>query len=97
MKAKKAFVMSDAMIWLILGLIALAVISYVVFPYIFKTGKETGKRFALTQDCDQDGIENFLDKCPCKKGNYEAKNSGCSGEEDPTPCTEAEMKACQQE
>ena len=77
MKNKKAFVMSDAMVWLILGLLALVILSYIFYPKIFKGGEEAGGKFSLAADCDNDGVENIIDKCPCASGIREAENSGC--------------------
>jgi len=90
--------MSDAMIWLILGLLALVVIGLIVYPLITKTGQEGSNRFTLAKDCDSDEIENFLDKCPCIKAeSRETEITGCPSGTNPTPFTSEQRTKCNQE
>ncbi len=96
-QGRKAFVMSDAMIWLILGLIALLVIGYIVYPLITKSGIQAGEKFSLTKDCDNDGIENLIDKCPCDPGVRDAENPGCDPGQAATPWTNEQREKCNKE
>jgi len=89
--------MSDAMIWLILGLIALLVIGYIVYPLITKSGGQAGEKFTLTKDCDNDGVENLIDKCPCASGTRDAENIGCPSGQAATPWTPAQRERCNKE
>lgn len=52
---------------LILVVVAVLIILGLVFwPNITKAGESVGKQFEQFGDCDQDGVKNFMDKCPCK-------------------------------
>lgn len=52
---------------LILVVVAVLIILGIVFwPNITKAGESVAKQFDQFGDCDQDGVKNFMDKCPCK-------------------------------
>jgi hypothetical protein len=81
---------------------ALVLIVFVVMVFIFRTqiGKEAdiiGEQLDSFGDCDDDGIRNFLDKCPCDKfeeGNENPEANGCPAGTPATECNENEIKAC---
>ena len=47
-------------------------------------------------DCDDDGVKNFIDKCPCIEAgqNPSKENDGCPAGTSATKCTDAQEEAC---
>lgn len=59
-------------------IIAICLIVFVILIFVFRNilGKETDVVYAQikgTDDCDEDGIVNFLDPCPC----HETESANC--------------------
>lgn len=74
----------DGQLWWILGFAFIVIVVVIISLLIFNRG--SGKIFGtfdqqLTslQDCDLDGVKDFLDACVCTSG--EASFKGCPNEE----------------
>jgi len=94
MKNKKAM---EKLPSLLVGF-GIAMVVLIVMIFIFRSGigKEKAileEKLASFEDCDCDGIQNFLDKCPCiefEEGNENPEASGCPAGKKATPCAKGE-------
>jgi len=99
MKNKKAFELPQYVVGF-----AIAMIVLVVVVFIFRSGIGKEKDILEEQidsfgDCDKDGVQNFLDKCPCiafEEGNENLDARGCPAGTPATKCTEEQITACKE-
>lgn len=71
MKGKQGVeIATSTMIMIVIALIA-ALIILLVFYNHSKDSAKVGDTFIsdTEQDCDQDGVKNIIDRCPCNKVN----------------------------
>ena len=95
-RKKRAVEMVPSLI--IVFVILLVVLTVMIFIFRNYIGKETdiiNEQISSFEDCDCDGISNFLDKCPCdpfKEGDESEKYTVCPSGKDPTPCNKQECE-----
>ena len=84
---------------ILLAVIALVVVVLVVLW--FRGGGEkafgqVGEKIDSLGDCDEDGVANMFDKCPCIPviGEENPNAPGCPKEIAPTPCTKPQTENC---
>ena len=84
-KTKKAQGMPLSMLIVALILITTAIIIIASFTGFWKTeGNELDNQIGKVDDCDEDGIANMFDKCPCDDKNED----GCKAKlTDPKSCS----------
>jgi len=73
MKHKKSFIMTDALIYIILALFVFLVLVFIVPKLLGGGAKETKDLLSSTRDYDNDGVSDFFDKCVCEYG----EDNGC--------------------
>lgn len=80
----------------IILLVVLVVMIFIFRTYIGKQTRIIGDQIESFGDCDDDGVANFLDKCPCIpfEEGYESQSSGCPQGTGPTKCTDSQIAEC---
>ncbi|MBI2546277.1 hypothetical protein HYV81_03795 [Candidatus Woesearchaeota archaeon] len=69
-------------VWMGLGLLAMAVIGYTVFGpgQLWAKGTKplSDTTTGISSDCDNDGIQDVLDRCPCNPNKEPNADGSCS-------------------
>lgn len=73
MKHKKSFIMTDALIYIILALFVFLIFVFMVPKLLGGGAKETKGFLDSTRDYDNDGVSDFFDRCVCTYG----EDNGC--------------------
>lgn len=89
MKNKKSMETIQIAGTIIVTLLVVFVVSVILQDLFRKSAAEASDLLSSTKDCDNDGIANFYDKCPCDIGDE--KNEGC-----PTGQIKTEGKKCKE-
>ena len=78
MKSKKSFVLTDAMVWLIVAVFLVLILVYVMPKLLGKGTAQASDFLSSARDYDNDGIADYFDKCACVPGSD--KYDGCNSD-----------------
>jgi len=73
MKNKKALILTDALIYILIGLFVFLVLVFVIPKLLGGGVSETKSFIKSTKDFDTDGVSDIFDKCVCDYGD----DDGC--------------------
>jgi len=79
MKSKKSFVLTDALVYIIIAVFIFLILVFVVPRLLGKGTSQASDFLSSTKDYDNDGIADYFDKCACEQGSD--KYDGCTSEE----------------
>ena len=95
MKFKKSFVLTDTMIYILIGVFVFLILVFVVPRLLGGSTSEAKGLLSSTKDYDNDGVSDFFDKCVCKYGDVDGCQASDLNGKSPKELSQLKYSGCQ--